>query len=102
MCALIGRAPLLLSPTGAPSAEVAAAHWRALQSLMQLAGAASLPAALHSAALQAVQQLAKGSLQSVPESLAAALDLPAALVPGLQQLQVAPSTTAYQPNQVCG
>ncbi len=94
-------APHLL-PTGAPSAEVAAAHWRALQSLAQLAAAANLPAASHSAALQALQQLAEGSLQSMPQPLGAALDLPAALVPGLQQLQVSPSSSAYLPNQVGG
>lgn len=88
------------SPAGAPSAEVSAAHWRALQSLAQLAAAASLPAAAHSAALQLVQQLAEGSLQSVPEAVATSLDVPAALVPGLQQLQVAPSASGYQPDQV--
>jgi hypothetical protein len=86
-------------PAGAPSAEVAAAHWHALQSLTQLAAAASLPASAHSAALEALQQLAGGSLQSTPESFGAALDLPAALVPGMQQLQVAPSSSAYLPNQ---
>ena len=88
-----------LVPAGAPSAEVSAAHWRALQSLAQLA-AASPPAASSGAALQALQQLVDGSLQSVPAAVAATLDVPAALVPGLQQLQVAPSASVYQPDQV--
>lgn len=91
--------PFSLPLAGAPSAEVSAAHWRALQSLAQLAAAASLPAPAHGPALQALQQLAEGSLQSLPDLPAASLDLSAALVPGLQQMQAAPAADGYPPSQ---
>lgn len=95
------------SPAGNPSPEVDAAHWRALQSLAQLALAAGAAPPDHSVAVSVLQQVAAGSLPQLSERDGTDLsaDASAALLPGLIQLQVPPAPGRYCCSQVrkrCG
>lgn len=107
-CRLLGRGataandlPCPARYAGAPSAEVSAAHWRALQSLAQLAAAAgSGGGCTATSALDLAQGLADGSLQQLPAAASLLPDASAALLPSLQQLQLGPSPGDYTSSQV--
>ena len=78
------------TPAGAPAPEVAAAHWRALRSIAPLAAAAPQDGASSRQLLEVLGGLAAGRLPEA-QLLTGPPSLAAALLPGLQQLQLAPS-----------
>ncbi len=83
-------------PAAAPSSEVDAAHWRALQSLALLALAAGMGG--QQEALDALHDLAGGR----PVGAAPTSEVSAALLPTLLQLEQPPSGTSCRTDQAGG
>lgn len=86
------------SSEAAPAAEADAAHWRALQSLTQLALAAGTTGASQLAASQVLLEMVGGG-RPPAQLLSGPPNVTAALLPSLLQLQQPPLDTAYPSEQ---